>query len=239
MGVVAYSATSGIPSVQFESRVLQESIAEWRRRKNIQEIAKQDGAKEIRVLTTGHSELTGLYSSRLQSTSFIFLASETPPEGNWLKITDPEKTKILLEFHLPDSIVHREKVEISLADLFSGKQLPDDIRKEWSKSFQLWSNTRPWHQQYLTDKGIQNLQIEAYLLRGREMIPLGPLATGKSAKMLVGSGLMQRAINTGRTTLGLSTHLPEISTKNKPVVRSADCISWYEKISGKKILIEN
>lgn len=233
----AYNLASGIAFINAEVRMQEEVIARLGRRKEIRKVAEAPGAKEVRVLTTGHFEQTSPYSTTLHSKSFLFLESDEPPkEGNWTRIDVEKNPKIRLDLKVPKSPGRFPSMEISLSELFEGTEIPEEQAKEWKKALQEFSKNRTLWQKWVTKKGFDGLEVTATLLADGKEIPMGPMATDGGVFRFLEGGKFRAWGNSIRSFVGIDPKPVALKTSNTRVIRSKGCGSWFQRLLGNEVI---
>ncbi len=233
----AYNLASGIAFINAEVRMQEEVIARLGRRKEIRRVAENPGAKEVRVLTTGHFEQTSPYSTTLHSKSFLFLESDEPPkEGNWTRIDVEKAPKIRLELKVPKNPGRLPPMEISLSELFEGTEIPKETSLQWKETLQQFSKDRTLWQKWVTKKGFDGLEISATLLADGKEIPMGPMATDGGVFRFLEGGKFHSWGNSLRSLMGLDRKPVALKTSNTRVIRSKGCGSWFQRLLGNEVL---
>jgi hypothetical protein len=237
IGYGLYNLASGVTFINAEVRMQEELIARLARRKEIKKFAEAQGAKEIRVLSTGHFQQTTPYSTTLHAKSFVFLDSDAPPtEGNWQKIDLADDPKIRLELKVPQNPGALPAWESSLEDLFAGTTIPDDVLASWNEPLAEFSKERSLWQRWVTKSGLAGLEIRATLLADGKEIPLGPLATDSGVFRFLEGGKLQAWNNKFRALLQLPKKPVAVKTGNTRVIRSKGCSSWFQRLLGNEVV---
>ncbi len=237
IGYGLYNLASGVAFINAEVRMQEEVIARLARRKEIKKFAEAPGAKEVRVLSTGHFQQTSPYSTTLHSKSFVFVESDSPPEqGTWQRIDLNGDPKIRLEMKIPKNPGALPAWEASLANLFDGTEIPEDILESWNKPITEFAKDRSLWQRWITKSGFNGLEIQATLLADGKEIPLGSLATESGVFRFLEGGKLQAWNNKFRALLQLPKKPVPVKTANTRVIRSKGCSSWFQRLLGNEVL---
>jgi hypothetical protein len=233
-----YNLVSGMAFINAEVRLQEEVLARIARRSELTAISQNPGAEEIRVLTTGYFEQTTPYTTRLHSRSFIFLESEeAPKKGSWTRIPNEKKSKVFFEMKIPNNPGSLKAWEVTLEELFDGTSIPQEILNEWEEPLNAHSNQRSLWQKWVSKKGMEGVQIEAYLMNKGEKIPFGPVATESGVFRFMNGNKIQAWNNTFRSLFQIEKKPVPVKTQNTRVVRSKGCSSWFQRLLGKEILV--
>ncbi len=239
-GFLLYELASGMVAIRSSVAVLNHGLAASARAASLREIQQHTGAQNLRVLTTGRSERSSLFSSTLHSNSFVFVEAPaghppTPFRGQeWIEISDLEETKIQLRLDLQPAIGEPPVVEVSLAELFEGRSFPPDAAAAWSEAMNEWErqNASFLDRHLFHGRLRANVAIHASLVRGAETFGLGTLAEGKGVQTVLGRSLLQRL----RAVVGPRS-LP-LRTRTVNVGRSNNCgrlFRWFGKAVEPKL----
>jgi hypothetical protein len=234
----AFEVATGVPSVAAVVRTENELMARWHDRRDLQAIADINGAREIRVLNTGYGEQTGIYTSRLHSSSFVFLEMEEgkipPPVAGkqWIPVTDTDNTKIRFRLELPGGASHPTPLELSLDDLFRGSRVEQELLASWKASIQEWDRSRSLIDRHFRHKGLQELKVMTSMVVDGQEVVLGELSQGKGVNKLVGLTKIQRlkALLTGSPSRGRELW----QTRNARIAGPGECSSWYSRLLGRE-----
>jgi hypothetical protein len=232
-----YNLATGMAFINAEVRLQEEVMARMARRSELKAISQNPGAEEIRVLTTGYFEQTTPYTTKLHARSFVFLdSSETPKNGNWKRIPDEKNAKVSFELKIPKNPGSLTKWEVTLEELFEGTAIPKEILQEWEKPLNAYSSERSLWQKWVSKKGMEEVQIEAYFLNNWEKMPLGPVATETGVFRFLNGNKIQAWNNTFRKLFQFEKKPVPVKTQNTRVVRSNGCSSWYNRLLGREIV---
>jgi hypothetical protein len=165
-------------------------LAEWKRRKDMQEIANVDGVRRIRVFSAGRAERKDPISATLRSKSIVFIETDKTPPGDfisngWIPVHDLAETKIDLRLRINDEPVG-SPIEIPLRSLFSGEPMDPTARAEWISKIDEWNHGFSFLERNVTQKmTAQRKSVEASLeIHGIEH-PLGELGSGIAVDRLL------------------------------------------------------
>jgi len=231
----------GIPTGNAYVQSLNQAIATWKNRGTMKQIARLKGVKEIRILNTGHSEQTGLYSSRLHSSSFVFIETEgdeIPPSiggKEWISLKELDDTAIKFRLQLPNGETHPTPLEIGLRDLFAGSQGDQEVLAAGREGVRKWERSLYFLVGFVRHKGLNDLKVISELSIHGESFPLGEFAHGKGVKKMVGLGKLQRlkAWITQQSLKGRETW----KTSNVDILKKGGCRTWYSRLLGRQILV--
>lgn len=232
----------GVPTGNAYVQSINQAIATWKNRSTMKQIARLKGVKEIRILNTGHSEQTGIYSSRLHSSSFVFIETEgdqlpPPIDGKeWLPLQALDDSQIKFSLQLPHGTTHPDTLEIGLKELFSGAGGDQKVLGAWRESVRDWQRSLSFVDRFIRHKGLADLKVNAELSIHGESFPLGEFAHGKGTTKIVGLSKVQRlkAWITRQSLKGRENW----ETSNISILKKGGCRTWYSRLLGRKILVQ-
>jgi hypothetical protein len=167
----------------------------------MKELAAQPGVKGLKVLTTGHTEFSGILARRKENTGLIFVESEGGLEGEVgrfgapLEVKNAETARVRLVMVQKDRSA-RVPWTPTLAELLAESRLPDDVAASWRGTLAEQKADKGWLQRLFDFSKEKDLRIEATLVGadGSEQA-LGTLAMGRSARRLMGASTLDRALD--------------------------------------------
>lgn len=233
-------ATSATASVNWASG----HWFEYRRQAELKEFAAMPGVKTIRALSSTSSESTGFMKSRFQSSTLYFIEVEGDqvPEKfkgvPWVPVDDLEGTKLRLELKLPGK-TGLPQAELSLRQLFDGAPIDPTTEAAWKSAIGDWRKELGYLDRFVTNKSAKAMKIEANLVRGEQVLPLGEWAAGKGAMKQLGMTWLERLkMFFAEHALGRSEEeaRKHIQAKATVVVSDKDCTKWWRRVLGREVL---
>jgi hypothetical protein len=172
----------------------------WRRRSVMKELAAQPGVAGVKVLTTGHTEFSGILARRKENTGLIFveseggLGAEVGRFGAPIAVANAEQARVRLTMVQKDRSA-RVPWTPTLAELLAGRALPDDVAQSWRAALAEQKADAGRLKSFFDAGKEKDLRVEATLVGadGAEQA-LGTLAMGRSARRLMGASTLDRAL---------------------------------------------
>lgn len=201
LAVLAFELVKLPPMITAQSLADLQTRYWWRRRSVMKELAAQPGVKGVKVLTTGHTEFSGILARRKENTGLIFVESEGGLEaevgrfGAPIAVKNAETARVRLVMVQKDRSA-RIPWTPTLAELLSEQRLPDDVAQSWRSTLAEQKADKGWLKRLLDFSKEKDLRIEATLVGadGSEQA-LGTLAMGRSARRLMGASTLDHALD--------------------------------------------
>lgn len=205
-------------------------FAEWKRRKNIQQIANIPGVNQIRLISAGKLENHSYLTATLHTKSIAFietdgpLSPDRPDFKDWQKVDDLDSSKLVLRLK-KNGEETATPIEIPFKELFESKEIDPEHRAQWIAEVTKWDKSRPLKERLLSSSASgDQIAIETSIVMNGEETKIGDLASGKTIHKVLKNTLTDKVLNWAKKlgNTGASKSPAKIGSKNITVVEKED-----------------